>query len=151
MKRSLILFLLVALVAVGCDSTEPFDETPETADSGAASTKIRVADTLDTMNKIRYVGRLIQRYMIDSSEGSPKAKNMSELQDILTKSGHHTNSRDITRDGFGNKLIYECDLVRRSYDYKLTSVGLDAIKGTEDDIVWSNGNFTKSPKGSFLR
>lgn len=151
MKKSIMFVLiLMAIATFGCDSAEPVDEAAA-GEKLEPTTNIRVADTLDTMNKIRYIGQLIDMYMMDFPEGCPKAGSMSELQSILSKEGYHDRGGDITKDGFGRKLIYEGDKNRGGRNYKISSLGDDGRRGTEDDIVWTSGKFTKSPKGSFLR
>lgn len=159
MKPILSIAVALSILAlIGLPACTPEEEAKVKESVDVMATAVDRSKQMQTMQNMQRFGAAIEQYiMFHPTEGSPKAEDVFELEDLLVESEIIPSGQRLV-DGWGNPLIYTCG-VGSSRDYSLTSYGADARPGTTSselpaqtkynaDIVWTNGTFTQQPEGN---
>ncbi|MGH9748363.1 MAG: type II secretion system protein GspG [Candidatus Polarisedimenticolia bacterium] len=125
---SLVTLLLLPTGGCGRAGEEYSREVLHAIDQG------KLTGTRGTMEAF---GRTLQAYSIDHG-GYPVG---GTLQDAVRALSPAFVSTPVTTDAWGNDLSYEST----GHSYTLTSPGADGRPGSPDDVVMTDGRFTRQP------
>lgn len=125
---------LLALVATACGKKKD-----EPTYGEAAARAIREGHAMQARGDMAAIANALTNY-VSSGSDLPEASTMDELASYLEP----THLRRVpVHDPWGSAYHYATD----GSSYTLRSAGKDLRMGTDDDIVMTDGQITKMPKG----
>jgi hypothetical protein len=134
MLKKLIIVLAILILLTACQKDKEKEKTYGDVLLGALD-RGKMEKTKADMEAL---GGALNSYLIDNNS-YPLSTDIIELSSWLSPAYIVLVP---THDGWGNKFIYTSD----GHSYQLTAVGKDFKKDTADDIVYSDGKFTKLPR-----
>ncbi|MCP5047986.1 MAG: hypothetical protein GY940_12490 [bacterium] len=136
--KKLLLLVLVVLLTIACGGSKEGEK-----ESGASPEAVKIEKFKLAMNNMKMIGTALESYMTDEYK-VPEVDDIEALKKALEPLHIKTM---VTKDPWGNPFVYQRDPANKE-EYAIWCTGTDGklVKGSNDDVLFTNGNFVLVPK-----